>query len=64
LADTADFVVVGGGVGGLVLARRLVLGGASVIVLEASDRLGGTVARQRVGGIDLDAGAEITGARE
>jgi oxygen-dependent protoporphyrinogen oxidase len=63
LADTADFVVVGGGVGGLVLARRLVLGGASVIVLEASDRLGGTVARQRVGGIDLDAGAESFATR-
>jgi protoporphyrinogen/coproporphyrinogen III oxidase len=63
LADTADFLVVGGGVGGLVLARRLVLGGASVIVLEASDHLGGTVARQRVGGIDLDAGAESFATR-
>jgi protoporphyrinogen/coproporphyrinogen III oxidase len=51
-------VVVGGGVGGLVLARRLVLGGHTVILVEASDRLGGTVARQIVGGIELDAGAE------
>jgi oxygen-dependent protoporphyrinogen oxidase len=63
LADTADFVVVGGGVAGLVLARRLVLGGARVIVLEASHTLGGTVARQTVGGIDLDAGAESFATR-
>jgi oxygen-dependent protoporphyrinogen oxidase len=63
LADSADFVIVGGGVGGLVLARRLVLGGASVMVVEASDRLGGTVARQTVGGIDLDAGAESFATR-
>ena len=63
MADAADFIVVGGGVGGLVLARRLVLGGRSVIVVEASDHLGGTVARQRVGGIDLDAGAESFATR-
>jgi protoporphyrinogen/coproporphyrinogen III oxidase len=56
-------VVVGGGVGGLVLARRLVLDGARVILLEASDHLGGTVARQTVGGIDLDAGAESFATR-
>jgi oxygen-dependent protoporphyrinogen oxidase len=59
----ADFVVVGGGIGGLVVARRLVLGGRSVLVLEASDRLGGSVARHTVGGIDLDAGAESFATR-
>jgi oxygen-dependent protoporphyrinogen oxidase len=63
LADSADFIVVGGGVAGLVLARRLVLGGASVILLEASTTLGGTVARQTVGGIELDAGAESFATR-
>jgi oxygen-dependent protoporphyrinogen oxidase len=63
LADSADFVVVGGGIGGLVLARRLVLGGARVILLEASGSLGGTVARQRVGGIAVDAGAESFATR-
>jgi protoporphyrinogen/coproporphyrinogen III oxidase len=63
LADSADFVIVGGGIGGLVLARRLVLGGARVIVLEASHSLGGTVARQRVGGIEVDAGAESFATR-
>jgi oxygen-dependent protoporphyrinogen oxidase len=60
---TADFIVVGGGVAGLVVARRLVLGAKSVILLEASDHLGGTVAKHTVGGIDLDAGAESFATR-
>jgi oxygen-dependent protoporphyrinogen oxidase len=63
LADSADFVIVGGGIAGLVLARRLILGGRSVIVLESSDHLGGTVARHTVGGIELDAGAESFATR-
>ena len=63
MADSADFVVVGGGIGGLVLARRLVLGGASVILLEASGSLGGTVARARIAGIEVDSGAESFATR-
>jgi oxygen-dependent protoporphyrinogen oxidase len=59
----SDFVIIGAGVGGLVLARRLVLGGASVTVLEASDHAGGSVARHTVGGIDLDSGAESFATR-
>jgi len=55
--------VVGGGIAGLVAARRLVLGGRDVTVLEASDRLGGQVARHTVGGIELDAGAESFATR-
>jgi protoporphyrinogen/coproporphyrinogen III oxidase len=58
-----DFVVVGGGIAGLVLARRLALGGKTVTLLEASDHLGGTVTRHEVGGIDLDAGAESFATR-
>ena len=58
-----DFVVVGGGVGGLVAARRLVLAGRSVTLLEASERLGGTVTSHTVGGIVLDAGAESFATR-
>jgi len=53
-----DFTVVGGGIGGLVVARRLAMAGRAVTLIEASDRLGGTVARHTVGGLDLDAGAE------
>lgn len=56
-------IVVGGGVAGLVAARMLVLGGADVLLLEAADRLGGTVTRHTVGGIDLDAGAESFATR-
>jgi oxygen-dependent protoporphyrinogen oxidase len=58
-----DFTIVGGGIGGLVVARRLALAGRSVVLLEASDHLGGTVARQVVAGIDLDAGAESFATR-
>ena len=59
----ADFSVVGGGVAGLVVARRLAAAGASVTVFEASGRLGGTVARHEVGGLLLDAGAESFAVR-
>lgn len=50
--------VVGGGLAGLVAARRIARTGRSVRLLEASHRLGGALARQRVGDIELDAGAE------
>jgi oxygen-dependent protoporphyrinogen oxidase len=56
-------LVVGGGIAGLVAARRLALGGRDVTLLEASDRLGGQVARHTVGGIDLDSGAESFATR-
>lgn len=58
-----DFSVVGGGVAGLVVARRLATSGAAVAVFEASDRLGGTVAGHDVAGIRLDAGAESFAVR-
>jgi oxygen-dependent protoporphyrinogen oxidase len=58
-----DFSVVGGGIAGLVTARRLAASGAAVTLLEASDRLGGTVARHEVAGIALDAGAESFAVR-
>lgn len=59
----ADFSVVGGGVGGLVVARRLAASGASVTVFEASDHLGGTIAQLDLGGLALDAGAESFAVR-
>ncbi|MBG6055184.1 oxygen-dependent protoporphyrinogen oxidase [Salinibacterium sp. CAN_S4] len=58
-----DVTVVGGGVAGMVVARRLAMGGRSVTLVEASDHLGGTVSRHMVGGIDLDAGAESFATR-
>lgn len=60
---TDRVLVVGGGVAGLVAARRLVLGGRDVTVFESSDRLGGQLARHTVGGLELDAGAESFATR-
>jgi len=58
-----DVTVVGGGIGGMVLARRLARAGRNVTLVEASDHLGGTIATHTVGGIDLDAGAESFAVR-
>lgn len=58
-----DYTVVGGGIGGLVVARRLAMAGRSVTLLEASDHLGGTVHRVTVGDIDIDGGAETFAIR-
>ncbi|MFB9312802.1 protoporphyrinogen oxidase [Nocardioides plantarum] len=51
-------VVVGAGIAGLVAARDLVAAGAEVVVLEASDRVGGKIRRESVGGVVVDVGAE------
>ncbi|WP_111721490.1 NAD(P)/FAD-dependent oxidoreductase [Homoserinimonas sp. OAct 916] len=58
-----DVIVVGGGIAGLVAARELAIGGLAVTVCEASESLGGRVARHTVAGIDLDAGAESFATR-
>ncbi|MFD1720454.1 protoporphyrinogen/coproporphyrinogen oxidase [Amnibacterium endophyticum] len=56
-------VVVGGGVAGLVAARRLLQQGERVVLLEASDRLGGRVHSVELGGVRLDSGAESFAVR-
>lgn len=56
-------VVIGGGVAGLVAARRLALLGADVVLLEAGERLGGRVVATTVGGIEVDGGAESFAVR-
>jgi len=62
LANDVDAVVVGAGLSGLVAARELVAGGASVLVLEARDRVGGRVFGQRLGdGSVVDLGGEYFG---
>ncbi len=58
-----DVTVIGGGIAGMVVARRLAMAGRAVTLVEASNRLGGTVARHTVGDIDLDAGAESFATR-
>lgn len=62
-AATRRGIVIGGGIAGLVVARDLAVAGVPVLLLEARDRLGGQVRRHRVGGIDLDAGAEAFATR-
>lgn len=64
LGSTAwPVIVVGGGVAGLVLARDLAIAGEKVVLVEATDRLGGQVRRHRLAGLDLDAGAEAYATR-
>ncbi|HWJ11813.1 MAG TPA: FAD-dependent oxidoreductase, partial [Nocardioides sp.] len=51
-------IVVGAGVAGLVAARELAATGASVLVLEGSDRAGGKLRAGSVAGVQVDVGAE------
>ena len=53
-------VVIGGGVAGLTAARDLLVArpDARVVILDASDRVGGKVRREEVGGHLVDVGAE------
>ncbi|MDN4171442.1 protoporphyrinogen oxidase [Nocardioides sp. SOB77] len=51
-------VVVGAGIAGLTAAHDLVAAGDEVVVLEASDVVGGKIRRHEVGGTVVDVGAE------
>lgn len=53
----ARVLVVGGGIAGLVAARELA-GSHDVTVLEGSDRVGGKLRTDVVGGVSVDVGAE------
>jgi monoamine oxidase len=61
---TADVVVVGAGLSGLVTARELVKAGVpSVLVLEARDRVGGmTVSQEAAPGVFVDGGGSWIGS--
>ncbi|MEU6201536.1 FAD-dependent oxidoreductase [Streptomyces sp. NPDC047061] len=52
-------IVIGAGVAGLTAAFRLRQAGAEVVVLEASDRVGGRMWTERVGDYLLDTGASV-----
>ncbi|MCW2831995.1 MAG: hemG, partial [Aeromicrobium sp.] len=55
--------VVGGGMAGLSAAHELATGGADVVVLEGSERIGGKLLLGQVGGLTVDLGAESILAR-
>lgn len=50
--------VIGAGIAGLAAARDLLAAGHDVVVLEATDRVGGKLRRETVAGVTVDVGAE------
>ena len=60
-ARTADVVVVGAGLAGLVAARELVAQGLRVLVLEARSRVGGRTLSHALLGDPVDLGAQWVG---
>ena len=59
LPTSADVVVIGAGLSGLAAARTLQAAGRTVLVLEASDGVGGRVRTDEVGGYLLDRGFQV-----
>ncbi|GAB3187533.1 protoporphyrinogen oxidase [Nesterenkonia suensis] len=55
--------VVGGGIAGLVAAWDLARGGCEVTLHEAAPRLGGAIGTHRLGGVEVDSGAEAFATR-
>ena len=63
-SDAAQrWVVIGGGIAGLLAARRLARAGHAVTLLERDDALGGRLRHVEVAGLLLDAGAESFATR-
>lgn len=62
-ARATRVVVIGGGIAGLVAAWECAKVGMSVTLVEASDRLGGTIDAARVAGLDLEIGASCWSTR-
>ncbi len=62
LPSSVDVVVIGGGLSGLVAARKLVATGKTVLVLEARDRVGGRLLNHTLqGGSVIESGGAFVG---
>ena len=59
LPTQVDVVVIGAGLSGLAAARQIQQSGLSVVVLEASDGVGGRVRTDNVDGFLLDRGFQV-----
>ncbi len=59
----SDVLVVGAGISGLVLARRLVDAGYAVSLIDKGRGVGGRMATRRIGDISIDHGAQFLTAR-
>lgn len=59
MTEEHEVVVVGAGLAGLVCARELVRAGRDVVVLEASDGVGGRIRTDRVDGFLVDRGFQV-----
>jgi oxygen-dependent protoporphyrinogen oxidase len=54
----SDRIIIGAGLSGLLAARRGCLAGESVVILEASEHIGGALSSLMIDGVEVDAGAE------
>ena len=54
-------IIVGAGISGLNCARILHRAGRRILVLEATDRIGGRVATDTVNGVRVDRGFQVEG---
>ncbi|MFK4835507.1 protoporphyrinogen/coproporphyrinogen oxidase [Microbacterium sp. ZW T2_14] len=62
-AQHTRVVVIGGGIAGLVAAWECAKVGMSVTLVEASDRLGGTIGSTRLAGLDVETGVTCWSTR-